>query len=443
MESTLNNLISTASAQKYSLLEFQSEKEIRETQNRLLVEHIEYIANNSPYYKNKFKQINIDPKKIKEIGDLSALGFTEKKDIEQFNKEFQAAPNSEIADICLTSATTGNTASVFLQSFSDLSRLAYNEESAFKTCGITQNDTILISAAIDRCFMAGLAYCLGGLKLKSRIIRAGSVTPAQQWQMLKISNATVMVGVPSLIKKTGAYALSIGEDPSCAGVKKIIAIGESVRDEKLNILPYCEQIEKMWKAPLYSTYASTEMATAFCECEKRIGGHLRPELIIVEIIDENGKTAAPGVAGEVVVTPLGVTGMPLLRFKTGDISYLITEPCPCGRNSSRLGPVLGRKNQMLKFKGTTLYPNFILAAMEELEGVTGACIEAKKGPDGNDQITAYISLAANRDNCKFIEDHLRARLRVVPSLVVLPENELNSRVLRPEKRKRVTFVDMR
>ena len=113
---------------------------------------------------------------------------------------------------------------------------------------------------------------------------------------------------------------------------------------------------------MLGTYASTEMATSFADCTFGTGGHLLPDLMVVEIVDDAGPPLPPGEPGEVVATPLQVSGMPLVRFRTGDIATLHAAPCPCGRTSPRLGPVIGRKSQMLKVKGTTVYPPAIFAA---------------------------------------------------------------------------------
>ena len=332
---------------------------------------------------------------------------------------------------------------MLLLSSSDLARLAYNEEAAFRMIGIGAGDTLVICAAIDRCFMAGLAYYLGGLKIGARMVRAGSGSAAQHWHMIKTTGATVIAGVPSLIRKIGQYALENGENPSKTGIRLMIAIGESIRDNKLNLLPAANQIEEMWGAPLYSTYASTEMATAFSECSERKGGHVRPELIITEIVDENGNHVPPGGTGEVVITPIGVTGMPLIRFSTGDISFLITEPCGCGRRTPRIGPVLGRKNQMLKFKGTTVFPSSILSVVEGIEGVEGSCIEARKMNDGTDNIFLYVVCTNPLVLERVIVENIRARIRVVPEIIFISEEEFKNKTHHPEKRKKQLFIDFR
>lgn len=437
-----SSLIKDFRAKDYAGLEFEPYEEIIKVQDRLLIEHLQYTIGHSPFYSAFFKRQGLELDSIRGARDLPNIAFTTKTDLEKYNNDFLACPKEEIADVCLTSATTGDTPNILLQSSSDLARLAYNEEAAFRMMGINDSDTVIICAALDRCFMAGLAYYLGGLKVGARMIRAGAGSAAQHWHMIKTVETTVVVGVPSLIRKIGQYAIENGEDPKKNGIRLIVAIGESTRNSSLHPLPAVRQLEEMWGVPVYSTYASTEMATAFCECPARKGGHLRPELIIAEIVDDHGNPVPPGQTGELVVTPLGVTGMPLIRFKTGDISFLITEPCGCGRRTPRLGPVLGRKNQMLKLKGTTVFPSSILSVVEGMEGVAGAYIEAKKKTDGTDNILLYVSAGTYLSE-NAIAEHLRACVRVVPEIILISEEELNNRVSHHGKRKKTTFFDLR
>ena len=430
-------------AKDYYALDFESYEDILKIQDKLLIEHLNYTVCNSRFYRELFERHGLSVNSINGVKDLGQVPFTSKLDLERHNDKFLACEPKEVVDVCLTSATTGDAPNMLLQSSSDLARLAYNEEAAFRMIGIDAGDTLVICAAIDRCFMAGLAYYLGGLKIGARMVRAGSGSAAQHWHMINTTGATVIAGVPSLIRKIGQYALENGEDPSKTGIRLIIAIGESIRDNKLNLLPAATQIEEMWGAPLYSTYASTEMATAFSECRERKGGHVRPELIIIEIVDDNGDHVPPGGTGEVVITPIGVTGMPLIRFSTGDISFLITEPCGCGRRTPRIGPVLGRKNQMLKFKGTTVFPSSILSVVEGIEGVEGACVEARKKDDGTDNIFLYVVSMNPLVLERVIVENIRARIRVVPEIIFISEEEFKNKTHHPEKRKKQLFIDFR
>lgn len=440
----LPDVLQSFPAEAYSSMQFAAAAEILALQSKLMAEHAEYAAQRSPFYKNLFDKNGIDYHTLRSLNDLPRIPFTEKNDLIQYNRNFLAVADSDIADVCLTSATSGAVPTMMMQTPADLARLAYNEEIAFAMTGLTNKDTLVVCAALDRAFMAGLAYYLGGLKLRAKVIRAGSGNAAQHWQLIKVTGATAIVGVPSLMRKIAEYALANGDDPKAIGVQRLIAIGEALRDRDLHLLPLGQQVEELWGAHLYSTYASTEIATTFCECEARQGGHVRPELIVVEIIDENGKPLPAGEEGEIVATPLGVTGMPLLRFKTGDISFLIDEPCSCGRKTPRLGPILGRKQQMLKYKGTTVYPNAILSALESYPDYLCGYVEAQRNPDGTDRIILHLAVKEGAARLELIDNELRAKIRVVPEIVFSSIDEIERVVNQPEKkRKRMTFVDMR
>jgi phenylacetate-CoA ligase len=405
--------------------------------------HIELVATSSPFYRERFSRLGLKPENLRSLEDLKRFPLTTKDDLNRFNDDFLAAPPESIADVCLTSATTG-TPTRLLQTASDLSRLAYNEEIAFAMAGIGPGDTVLVSAAADRCFMAGLAYFLGGVSLGCRMVRCGSGSPAQIWELIRVTTPTVLVGVPSLLLKTALFATEAGFEPSRYGIKKLLAIGEAIRSPDLKLLPAAARNEELWGAPIHSTYASSEMATTFAECGHRCGGHLRPELIHLEILGDNGEPVGPGEPGEVVVTPLGVTGMPLLRYRTGDIATLITDPCPCGRTTPRIGPVAGRKDQMLKYRGTTLFPGTLLGAVEGTPGVAGGYVEALLNPDGTDRV--ILHLAAEMSGAvpeAGIRELLRARARVIPEINWITPEQYHEISTGSGKRKRILFIDSR
>jgi len=440
-------VITDFSAKKYASLQFAESDEIMKIQTELFLSHLNFTVNNSPFYKKLYKDKNIDLKKIKTLSDITYLPLTQKNDL-FLTKDFLCVDNKEVVDVSLTSATSGSVPTLISLTSNDLSRLAYNEELAFAMTGINDNDTLLICAAIDRCFMAGIAYFLGGVKLKARVLRSGSGSPSQHWELIKLADATVIVGVPSLMYKIGQHAIAGNEEPATSHIKKMIAIGEPTRDENLNLLPIASELEKMWGAKIYSTYASSEIATTFCECSARRGGHLRPELNITEILDNDGNPVKDGEKGEIVVTPLGITGMPLIRFATGDISYLMNEKCSCGRTTKRLAPIIGRKNQMLKYKGTTVFPNAILSCLEGDQRFHSGYIEVKKNKDGTDRILLYAAISDKKpdenNNENWISELLRAKVRVVPEIRIIDKEKADKKVYQfDKKRKRMTFFDLR
>ncbi len=151
-----------------------------------------------------------------------------------------------------------------------------------------------------------------------------------------------------------------------------------------------------------------------------------------------------GALGEVTITSLGVEGMPLVRFKTGDICHHFTEACSCGRQTLRLGPIVGRKNQMIKFKGTTLFPPAFYEILNEMSEVENYIVEVSTNSIDTDDIIVIIGCRLpNSQLEKSIKDHFRAKLRVAPSIRFLDPGEVKQLQFPKMSRKPVTFIDKR
>ena len=422
-------------------LEFCTPAEIRRVQEDLLRRHVTYAAGASPYYRELFKARGIDPSAIT-LGTLATVPLTDKSVFSDRNDQFLAVNREAIVDIVLSSGTTGHPTTV-MYTESDLRRLTYNEEISFTACGLSASDTVLLTCTIDRCFIAGLAYYSGVRKLGAAAIRNGLATVESHLEIIRRLRPSVLVGVPTFLLKLGKYLISQGIDPQSVGVRKLVCIGEPIRDRSLAFLKAGEELEFIWGAKIYSTYASSETITSFCECTAQCGGHLHPDLAVVEVVDEQGKPLPCGETGEVIVTPLGIEGMPLVRFRTGDIGFLLDGPCGCGRNSVRLGPILGRKKQMMKVKGTTVYPESIYAALDTIPGVSEYFVTASSDYDLSDQVKVYV--AVNDTSCteKIILDRLQAALRVRPEVIITSEETVNRWRSAGNSRKLVRFIDER
>ncbi len=424
----------------YRKLSFSSPEKIRQVQQDSLKSHLLYCRNNSPYYQRIIKEYDIN---IEEVTpeNLADFPLTDKSHVEQYNDDFLAVAEEKIVDIVVSSGTTGAPTRIMYTEF-DLQRLAYNEEMSLAGCGITSNDRVLLTCTMDRLFIAGLAYFSGIRNLGAAAIRNGQNTLESHLEVIKRLQPTAIVGVPGFLKKLGQFMQKIGVSPAATKVDKIICIGESLRDQKLNLLKTGEDLQDLWQARLFSTYASSEVVTTFCECSHGKGGHLLPELGIVEIIDENDHVLPPGQVGEVVVTPLTLEGMPLVRFRTGDISFVINDSCECGRFSPRLGPILGRKKQMLKIKGTTLYPQAIFSVLEEIEEIQDYFVTATT-ESLSDHAFVNIAVSDSAITATEVENRLQARIRVKPTVVVENIESIRQRVFNPNSRKPVRFFDNR
>jgi phenylacetate-CoA ligase len=322
--------------------------------------------------------------------------------------------------------------------------LAYNEAISFDCAGIKEGDIVQLMTTIDRRFMAGLAYFLGLRKMKVGVIRVGAGIPELQWDSIRKYKPTYLITVPSFLLKLIEYAEAHNIDYNNSGIKGAICIGESLRNQDFTLNTLSKKITDKWNIKLFSTYASTEMSTAFTECEHGNGGHHHPELIIVEVLDNNNQPVKNGESGELTFTTLGIEAMPLLRFKTGDVVQFHDQPCACGRNTLRVGPVVGRKQQMIKYKGTTLYPPAMNDVLNGFENIETHIIEISTNDLGTDEIV--IKLAVKEQSEEFlhkIKDHFRAKLRVTPKIEFSSKELLNAVIFNPMSRKPIHFFDKR
>ncbi|MCJ8208139.1 AMP-binding protein [Mucilaginibacter sp. RS28] len=402
-----------------------------------------YVAEKSPYYRTLFAAHGIDIKQISSLADLQLLPVTTKDDLQQNNLDFLCVPAEQVIEYTSTSGTLGDPVIIGLTN-NDLDRLALNEYNSFISAGITPDDTVQLMLTLDRQFMAGMAYYLGLRKLGAGIVRLGPGVPSLQLETIKRLKPTAIVAVPSFILKLIKYAKDNGIDINNTSVKKAICIGENIRntDFSLNILG--RKIKDQWDIELYSTYASTEMQTAFTECGEGHGGHYQPDLLIAEILNDDNQPLGAYQPGELTITTLGVEGMPLVRYKTGDIAMYVEEPCTCGKSSWRLSPIMGRKKQMIKFKGTTLYPPGLFDLLNEREEILDYVVEVYSNEVGLDEVLIYILPAEVSEECDHrIRAYLQARLRVSPHIKYVTVEEIQKMQFPETVRKAVKFIDRR
>ncbi len=426
-------------------IEFQSKASVKSFQEEKLRELISYLSMNSPFYKRLFSGNNIDPKSIKTIEDLQRVKPTTKDDLQKSNWDFLCVPRSVITEYTATSGTMGSPVTMALTR-NDLQRLAYNECISFACADGTSDDLYQLMLTLDRQFMAGIAYYEGIRKLGASLVRVGPGLPGMQWETIERLKPTVLVAVPSFIVKLIEFAKQQGIDLNKSSVKKAICIGESLRDSSFNLNTIGSRIRENWDIKLYGTYASTEMQTAFTECGHGKGGHHHPELVIVELLDDNNNPVKPGTPGEVTITTLGVEGMPLLRFKTGDIAEAHDEVCGCGRTTMRLGPVLGRKQQMIKLKGTTIYPPGVFEILNTMPLVKDYVVEVCTGELQTDELKLYVVAADDAKQKATLEELMlvfQSRLRVAPQVIFTHHEALEKLQFGKMDRKIRKFIDNR
>jgi phenylacetate-CoA ligase len=416
---------------------------IRRMQENKLKELLQYLDGHSPYYRKIFRSAGIDLSRIVKLEDLRILPTTVKENLQQNNDDFLCVPRTDVIEYTSTSGTLGLPVTIALTE-NDLLRLAYNEFSSFICADGSPEDLYQLMLTLDRQFMAGMAYYSGIRKLGAGIIRLGPGVPSLQWETILRLRPTAIVAVPSFILKLIQYALEHQIDPNQSSVKKAICIGENIRQPDFSFNVLGAKIMENWNIRLYSTYASTEMQTAFTECEAGKGGHQQPELVIVELLDEMDQAVKDGEPGEVTISTLGVEGMPLLRYKTGDICVAHREPCVCGRYSMRLSPVIGRKKQMIKFKGTTLFAPALYDLLNGMDDIVDFVAEVHSNEIGTDEVLLHLlPVHQSEETDRRIRAYLQATLRVTPHIRYVSAEHLQELQFPVAGRKPLKFIDKR
>ncbi len=424
-------------------IETKSISQIKSYQESRLSGLLTYLKENSKFYQQLFETNKINIDKIRSLDDLTQIPVTTKDDLQIRNDDFLCVDKNQVVDFITTSGTMGEPVT-FAMTDKDLDRLAYNEYISFSCADTTQDDIYQLMVTMDKRFMAGLAYFLGLRKLGAGIIRIGPGLQELQFESIHRFTPSGLITVPSFIPKMIEYAELNHIDLSKTSIKKAVCIGEPIRNPDFSLNTLGKKITEKWDIKMYSTYAATEMGTAFTECSAGKGGHHHPEMIIVEFLDEKNNPVEEGEAGEVTITTLGVEGMPLLRFKTGDICHHYSDACSCGRTTMRLGPVIGRKQQMIKFKGTTLYPPAIYDVLNQIGEIENYIVEVSTSKLGTDELLIKVgAIDGNQKLEKEIKDHFRASLRVAPEIKFYLPKEIIQNQFPNNSRKPIIFIDKR
>lgn len=421
-------------------LRTSSPEEIETARLHHLQNHLAH-AQNVPYYQDLFQKYSFNPQDMGTTHDLCKLPLMGRDDLESAGDSLYAKSVS-IRDISHTSGTTGDPV-IVPYTEKDLQRLAYNEAIAFYGAGIRPEDRVLLTVTLDRCFIAGLAYYSGVTFLGAQAIRSGPGNPSQQWLLIDKLKPSVLLGVPTFLLTLAGWGEENGYAPKASTIHTLITIGEPIRKGNLELTSLGAKLQEMWAAPALSSYGATEVETAFGDCRFGSGSHVHPELMILEIVDENGNILPDDTPGEVVVTPLGVEGLPLIRFKTGDIARKHTSPCPCGWNTERIGPIEGRISQRLKYKGTTIYPEMIYQALQEINQVEDYYIEVTSTYDLADDITVFIGGDSCEIDTKAVAGKLQGHLRAKPNITLSSRDEVIRKTGKGVLRKPKKFFDLR
>ena len=337
-------------------VETMPSEELKKYQLKKLKEQVKHCYEDSPFYKKKFDKTGLKPENIRSLDDLQKIPFTLKNDLrDNYPYGMVAAKADEIVEIHASSGTTGNPI-ISAYTKNDLDVWQELMARSMYTTGGRSQDIIHIAYGYGL-FTGGMGFHYGAMKLGARIVPASGGMTQRQIKLMKDLGATILACTPTFAVYLAETMAHEGVDPRKELKLRSGMFGAEPWSNKIR-----ERIEKEMGIEAYDFYGLTELCGpgVAVECPQHHGLHIWEDHFIVETINPNtGEVLQPGEEGELVFTTLTKTGLPMLRYRTRDMSRLETAKCECGRTTSRMMRVHGRSDDMLIIRGVNVFPSQI------------------------------------------------------------------------------------
>ena len=348
-------------------VETMSREAMTQLQGERLAKLAKYVYDRVPFYTQKFDELGLKPSEIKSMGDLAKLPFTVKNDLRiHYPFGLFAVPMAEVIRVHASSGTTGK-ATVVGYTRADIDMWAEVCARSFAMSGAKPGD-MFQNAYGYGLFTGGLGMHYGAEKFGLNTIPVSGGNTARQVSLLQDFKTNIMACTPSYALTLADALLDKGIDPAELMVRSFILGAEPWTDEMR------QEIEAKLKADAVNIYGLSEIIGPGVSNEcvaAKAGLHIMEDHFIPEIVDpKTGELLAEGEVGELVLTTVTKEAMPLLRYRTGDLCSISTEPCPCGRTLVRMSSILGRTDDMLIIRGVNVFPSQIEAAMIGLDEVS-------------------------------------------------------------------------
>lgn len=401
------------------------EKKIRELLPRLY--------NDSPFYRRKLDEAGVDPGTITTIQDLERIPFTTKSDLRTgYPLGLMAVPEEKVVRIHSSSGTTGKPV-VVPYTANDVSHWAEMMARCLAMAGVTSMDRVQVTPGYGL-WTAGIGFQAGVERLGAMTIPTGPGNTEKQLEMMLDLGATVLIG-------TSSYALLLAEEINRRGLRGRIKLRRGVFGSERWGEKMRERIEELLGIETFDIYGLTEVygPGIGIDCPEHSGIHYWHDYLLFEIIDPvTGRQLPPGEEGELVITTLSKEGMPLLRYRTHDITRIIPGLCRCGSPYPMIDRVLGRTDDMIKIKGVNIYPGQVDHVLRVTEGAGSEYQIILTRDQGKDSMLIKVEGDGSRsfsevaDLCR---RNIKIRIGVLADVDVLPPGTLP----RSEKKSKRVF----
>jgi len=346
----------------------QRECMVREELEQLQLERLEATINraylNVPFYRKKFDQLGIDPDQIRSLDDLKRLPFTTKEDLrDNYPYGMFAVPLREVVRIHASSGTTG-IPTVVGYTKNDIKTWSNLVARILTAGGVTKDDVVQIAFGYGL-FTGGFGLHYGAEKIGASVIPISSGNTKRQIKIMQDFKTTTLICTPSYALLMADTMFEMGININTLSLKYGL-FGAEPWSEGMR-----QEIQEKLKIIATDNYGLSEVMGPGVagECLERNGLHINEDHFLVEIINPDTlEPVRPGEVGELVITTLTKEALPMIRYRTRDLTRLFTEPCPCGRTFHRMSKVLGRTDDMLIVKGVNVFPSQIETVLFEIEG---------------------------------------------------------------------------
>ena len=369
-------------------LETMSTEQITALQVERLKATVAHCMNN-PIYKERLEKAGVTPESITSIDDIRRIPFTTKQDLrENYPFGLASVPLRECVRLHSSSGTTGNP-TVILHTQKDLDEWANQVARNLWMVGLRPDDVFQNSSGYGM-FTGGLGFQYGAERLGMLTVPAAAGNSLRQIKFMKDFGTTAVHAVPSYVTRLYEVMQEQGVDPRKDTKLKILAIGAEPHSEEQR-----QRIEKMLGVKAYNSFGMSEMCgpgVGF-ECKEQNGLHFWEDYYIVEIVDPETLEPVPdGEIGELILTSINREAMPLLRYRTRDLTRVLGRGCPCGRNHVRLDRMKGRSDDMMVLRGVNIFPIQIEKILMQFKELANNYLITLTTDENNDNMTVEVEL---------------------------------------------------